>query len=309
MASTNTIDITTPVVERVDQLFYEAILTAKTFSDNLGFQDVQFARDVFSLMEISVGDDILQDYACKPTATGSTDVGDNEFTIYKNSIKHEICYDVFKNTPWKDAIANLNNQGLPPEFQAAVLEVFGKKIMALIEGYMWNGKLTGTTFDGFKQVITDKLTAAALTGQIVDLGTNDPTAVSTVEAALRQVIAALPTNLKGLDSVRMFVHPSVEQALYVKYSQTGYTNIPQTDSLMIDRYKMVTIPNLDPYTIIAGIPGNMGVALLADGDQVTLNVRDMSEFGDNYALIYGSIGYGAGVATTDFAIGTFTPVP
>lgn len=309
MASTNTINQATATVARVDELFYARVLEAKTFSDNIGFQDVQFARDVFSLTEMIVDDTILQDYACKPVATGNVEVDDNEFTIYKNSIKHEICYEIFKNTQWKDAIANLQNQGLPPQFEAALLEQLGKKIMALIEGYMWNGKLTGTTFDGFTQIITDRLTASALTGQIVDLGTDDPTAVATVEAALRKVIAGLPTNLKGSDAIRFFVHPSVEQALYVKYSATGYTNIPQTDSLMIDRYRMVTIPNLDPYTIIAGIPGNMGVALLADGDQVTLNVRDMSEFGDNYALVHGSIGYGAGIATDDFVIGTFTPVP
>lgn len=317
MASTNTVTQTTDTIERAAGIFVNALMDNKTVNSGI-FQTLR-ARDKFALVEGSVSG-IVQAYACKPTPTGTIDISDNEFTITKKSIFHEICYDIFKNTQWKDAIANLKAEGLPADFEEFLMDYVARSANADVESEMWNGNggLTGdeadgtpsgaTYIDGFGAIIRDKLTAASLTGQIVAiLAANDPTDPASVQDALAQVTAALPTQLLGNPNVRMFVAPSVENAYWVSLTQQAATNMPQTDSLNYRRIPLVVIPNLNPNRIIIGIPGNMAVATAVDGDLVTVDVIDQYALGNgNFARVVGNFGYGVGVATTDFVLAEYT---
>lgn len=308
MASTNTITQTTPTIERVPEIFVNSILEGTTVDSGL-FTIIPRVRNKFAMKTGAISG-MIQAYACKPTPTGGTTITDEEFEIQMKSIFHDICYDTFENTEWKDAIANVKNEGLPSEFVEFLSATIAAEASGDVEDEMWNGNAglpddpTGANvIDGFGELIRTNLTAASLTGQIVEL-TADPTDPAQVQGILRAIkSAATKAMLKDLKDLRFFVDPLVEAALYSSYTTTTATNIPQTDSLMFERIKIQVINNLNTERIILGNPKNMGIALATDGDLVELDIIDQYALGQgNFARAVGNFGYGVGIATTDFVL-------
>lgn len=229
---------------------------------------------------------------------------------------HKVAYDIFKNTQWKDAIANLKDQGLPREFQEFLAGDTAKQANADVEKEFWMGNSdlvgspTGAGFiNGFYKIISDKLTAASKTSQIVALGANeDPTDPTKVQAAFDKIVAAMPKTLVGARAkVRFFVSPLVEQAHRRSLQLQLASNLPNVNPLVHNTYELIVVPNLDDKTIIVGKPENMAIATAVDGDLVEINVVDQFALGlGNFARVFGNFGYGVGAATTDFVIATGT---
>jgi len=309
-----TITQTTATIERVAEIFSNAILSSETIESNM-FQYIRASRDTFS-MNFGSTSALVQDYSDDPSLSGTITAADAEFTIGKRSIKFKIDYDEFKNTIWKDAVADLKNQKLPPKFLTWLAGEITKEVNSETEADWWNGNggLTGdltdgtpvgrTYLNGFGNIIRTKLAAAP--SQIITeaVAATVPSDSTKVQAILLAATAVIPTALVASPDMTIFVAPSVEQAYWESLSTTLATNLPQTDSLMFNRYKIKVIPNLNPLRIIIGKSQNMGVAVSVNGnDLLDLNVVDQYALGNgNRAFLTANYGYGAGIQTTDFVL-------
>lgn len=307
LASTNTITQTTPSVTRVEEIFMNEILGSRTFDPSVGIGMYTAVRNVFSMFTGSTAN-MLQDYACKPTPTGDVSLVDEEFTLLTQSIFHEVCYDKFVNTQWKDAIANIANQGLPAEFENFLVSYTTSDIGSTIENNLWNsnGGATGdptTTMDGFRKVVSDILTAATLPAQIVVLAA-DPTLKANVIAAMEQMTNAAPAALiADRANSRLFVAPGVDYAYRLALQDKAYA-VLASEPTNIGGFQIEVIPNLNPNTMLLGKPGNLGVGMAMENEIVDLSVIDQYTLGQgNFARIVGNVGYGAGAATTDWVVG------
>lgn len=317
LASTNTVTQNTETIERVAPIFADKILDSVTLG-LAGIQTVPASRDKFAMVEGSVSG-MIQNYSDKPSFEGSTTLTDAEFSISPKSIRHEILYSIFTNTKWKGAIADMKNQKLPPEFVSFILDQQSQLTAKQFEDEMWNGNggLTGdltdgtpvgyTYVDGYGKLINDKLTAAALTDQIITDAVNDPTNPAEVQAALDLVINGLPRPLiNGVATI--FVGKGVEEALWKSYSDTQATNVREANTNFYRRYKIQVIPNLNDKRIIAGLPSNLGIgSAFGTGNMLDLNIVDQYSLGQgNFAIMTANYGYGAGVVTNDWVYYTST---
>lgn len=318
-ASVNTVTQTTDTVERVAPIFANKILDSVTLGLP-GIQTVPASRNRFAMVEGSVSG-MIQNYSDKPSAEGITTLTDEEFSISPKSIYHEILYSIFVNTKWKGAIADMKNQKLPPEFISFVLDQQSQLTSKQFEDEMWNGNggLTGdltdgtpvgfTYVNGYGKLIKDKLTAAALPAQIITqaVAGEDPTDPTKVQAQLDLIIDALPVTLiNGVATI--FVSPQVEAALWKSYSDTQATNVREDNTNFYRLHKVITIPNLNPRRIIAGLPENLGIgSAFGTGNMLDLNVVDQYSLGQgNFAVVTANYGYGAGVVTTDWVSYEYT---
>lgn len=307
LASTNTVSQTTDTVSREVEIFYNEILNTKTFD---GLVKIIPARDRFA-MSTGVTSNMIQAYATSPTPTGTVSVTDEEFTIEKKSIFHNFEYDALKNTRWNEAIMNLDDQGLPADLEEFILMHVAKSAKAQLENELWNGNGgladdPTTTYDGWGELIANKLLAAGLGARVIALG-SDPTVAANIEGLLATMTAQVPKALiADKENVRIMMSPVVEQALHLAYQANAYSNIPTDNSLVYGRFRIEVIDGLNDNRIIIGKPSNLGLGLATDSDIVNLSVVDKYAQGDgNFARIFGNLGYGAGVATTDWVIGQY----
>lgn len=322
MASTNTITQNTETIERVAPIFADKLLESVTLGLP-GIQTIPATRDKFAMVTGSVSG-MIQNYTDKPTANGTTSMVDQEFSISAKTIYHEILYSIFKDTKWKDAIADMKNQQLPEEFLSFILDQQAKVSSNRFEDEMWNGNggldddLTdgtpsGATYvNGFAKIIKDKLTAASLTGQIITETTTGetPTDSTKVQGILNNMIEVLPKPLVAAkDKVRIFFSPLVEQALWDSYANQAVTNIRRDNTDFFGRYRTQVIPNLNDNRIIIGIPENLGIgSAFGEGNLMDLNVVDKYSLGDgNFAVLTANYGYGAGAATNDWVVFEYDP--
>ena len=310
LASTNTVTQTTDSISHIEQIMANAIVSARTFDPAVGIPVYTAVADKWSLFTGSTSN-MLQPYADKPVATGDTDLADQEFTIITQSIFHEIAYRIFKNTVWKEAIANIATQGLPPEFEAFIVSYTSGSIAAEVETTLWNANsgLAGAPTaaqPGFWKIIFDLLTAATLTGQIVDFAA-DVTAIATVQASLQELVDAAPLALiADKQNVKIFCSPQVETS-YRRSLQLQAYAVLSSEPTNFSGYELVVIPNMRPDAVVMGYAGNLGLGMPSNTELVDLLVVDMFTQGlGNFAMIVGNIGYGAGAATTDWVIGANT---
>lgn len=307
LASTNTVNQTTESISHIEEILANAIVAARTFDPSVGIPVYTAVADKFSLFTGSTAN-MLQPYADKPVATGDTTVADQEFTIITQSIFHEVAYRIFKNTVWKDAIANIATQGLPPEFEAFIVSYTTGKIGEQVEQVLWcaNATLPGCpTADqpGFWKIIQGLLTTAGKTAQIVDF-TADITTVANVQAGLQELVDQAPLALVAdKTNVKIFCSPIVETAYRRSLQLQAYAVLP-SEPTNFSGYELVVIPNMVSDMVVMGYPGNLGLGMPSDAELVNLLVVDMFTQGlGNFAMIVGNIGYGAGAATTDWVIG------
>ena len=300
-----TVTQTTATINRVSEVFLKAVLQASTFSPEMGIRQIEGSRDKFSMIEMSTGTNVVQAYATAPAEAGDAAVTDVEFTIDKKSINLPIPYDLFKNTQWLDAIANIHNMGIPEELKVAMVENITAKALAEIENEVWSSNAGATndpaaTINGFIKIINDKLTAASLGAQILSGATSftDPT---TIQARFNAMIDVVPVALLN-DQVgtKLFVSPSTAWA-YRRSLQTQNMAVLSSEPTNFGGFELQVVPNLNPRWMVLGKADNLGVGLPSSpSDIISLDVIDQKENLKNQANIFGNFGYGAGAVTTDW---------
>ena len=274
-------------------------------SGTAGIRQVAGTRDIFSMVEMSTSADVVQAYATAPAEAGTGAVSDVEFTIDKKSINVPVPYDLFKNTQWKDAIANIHNMGIPSEVQEAMVLNIVDQAAKTVESELWNSndgaaQSPAATINGFIKVINDKLTAASLTAQILS-ATNPTTVAANIQGILDSMVAVVPTALLAdLTSTKFAMSPATHYA-YTRSLETQSAAVLDTNALRFGGFEIVVIPNLNPKTIVMGIMNNLGVGTPSNvNDMISLDVIDQKENLKNQANIFGNFGYGAGAVTTDW---------
>lgn len=295
-------------ISRVEQIFFEAVLRAVTFDSTTGIRQIQGTRDKFSMWEGSTTDNIVQSYATAPSEVGTISAADTEFTIDKKSINVAVPYDSLKNTVWKDAIENIHEMGLPAELQNAMVANITEKALKEVEAEIWtsNAGATGDpsgTINGFIKQISDKLTAASLTGQIIS-GANSFTDKSTIQGLMEAMIDVMPTALlDNQNGVKFFVSPATAFA-YRRSLETQAAAVMNDQSpVNFGGFEVQVIPNLNSRWMALGKPENLGVGMPSSpNDIISLRVNDQTENNKNQANIFGNFGYGAGIVTTDWVI-------
>lgn len=304
---------TTATINRVSEIFLNAVLKASTFSPEMGIRQIEGSRDKFSMVEMSTGSNIVQAYATAPSETGDAAITDVEFTIDKKSINLPIPYDLFKNTKWLEDIANIHNMGIPEDLKAAMVMNITDKALAEIESEVWSSNAGATgdpaaTINGFIKTINDKLTAASLTGQIISGATSftDPT---TIQARFNAMVAGVPTALLNDQAgTKFFVSPATEWA-YRRSLQTQNMAVLSSEPTNFGGFELQVVPNLNSRWMVLGKPDNLGIGLPSSpSDIIQLDVIDQKENLKNQANIFGNFGYGAGAVTTDWVTSEDTTV-
>ena len=300
-----TVTQTTATINRVSEVFLKAVLEAKTFSPEVGIRQIEGSRDKFSMVELSTGTNVVQNYATAPSEAGDAAVTDVEFTIDKKSINLPIPYDLFKNTKWLEDIANIHNMGIPEELKVAMVENITANALKTVEAEVWSSNAGATgdpaaTINGFIKTINDKLTAASLGAQILSGATSftDPT---TIQARFNAMIDVVPTALLN-DQVgtKLFVSPATEWA-YRRSLQTQNMAVLSSEPTNFGGFELQVIPNLNPRWMVLGKSDNLGVGLPSSpNDIINLDVIDQKDNLKNQANIFGNFGYGAGAVTTDW---------
>ena len=306
---TASISQTTDSVSREAEIFYNALLGTPTFDENLGIQIIP-ARDKFALNTGSTTS-LLQDYSSTPSVQGTITVSDEEFSITKKLIFTNFEYDALKNTQWRDAVQDIANEGIPADLEGWIMEFVGSDSKSDFADILWNqnGDLaadpTGTN-DGWAKLIKAKLQGASLTNRVIALA-SDPTAAANIEGLLDGMIAQAPKALVAdKENSRIMMGPVAYQALFRAYQQNAYSNIPTDNVNMFGGFRVQMIPNLNDNRIIIGKPSNLGLGVAYTSDVFSLNVTDKASLGDgNFARIHGNFGFGAGIATTDWVLGSF----
>jgi len=291
-------------ISRVEEIFLDAVLRAASFDAGFGIKQVQGTRDKFSMWEMSTSG-VVQAYATAPSEQGNAAIADTEFTIDKKSINLPIAYDLFKNTEWKDAIANIHNEGVPEELKVAMVSNISDVALKQVESELWTsnagatGDLTGT-INGFLKLAIDKLTAAAKTGQILSAAESltDPT---TIQAKLNAMVAVVPVALLA-EQADVFFHVSPATAwAYRRSLQTQNMAVLSSEPTNFGGFGLKVVPNLNPNWVLLGKTSNLGIGLpSAPNDIISLDVIDQRDNLKNQANIFGSFGYGSGLVTTDW---------
>jgi len=292
-------------ISRVEEIFLDAVLKAASFDSAFGIRQVQGTRDKFSMWEMSTGSNIVQAYATAPAEAGDAAVVDTEFTIDKKSINLPIPYDLFKNTEFKDAIANIHAMGIPNELAEAMVSNITEKALKEVEAELWtsNAGATGDptgTINGFVKLIVDKLTAATLTGQILS-GANSLVDPTTIQARFNDMVDAVPTSLLN-EQADVFFHVSPATAwAYRRSLQTQNMAVLSSEPTNFGGFGIKVVPNLNSRWAVLGKTSNMGIGLPSSpNDIISLDVIDQKDNLKNQANIFGNFGYGAGVVTTDW---------
>lgn len=281
---------TSDSVNRLPEIFFNGFAQMKTLDAGLGIQVVNATRDKFAMKSIS-GSNFSQAYAAAPAEQGTIALSDEEFTISKFSINTPLDYDVLKDTEWKDAIANINNQDFPMELKEAIIAYIMDLEKEGIEAAMWTSWFTEIDAD---------LTAATLTAQIVAAAT--PTTVpANIQGIFNDMIDAAPvTLLERADRVKLFVNPATAWA-YKRSLQTQNMAVIPSVATNFGGFDLVEIPNLPVKRILLGLPENLAVGIPApNSDIMQLDVIDQKSNLKNQANVFGNYGYGVGQATTDF---------
>jgi hypothetical protein len=253
---------------------------------------------------------LIQAYSSTPSVAGTITTSDQEFSIFKQLIFTNFEYDALKDTIWKDAVANLDSQGLPADLEEWIVDFIGRETKATLADGLWNGNggLAGdpTDFDGWGHLIQDKLQAASLSARVIALA-SDPTAAANIEGLLDTMIAQAPSALVAdKENTRIMLGPVTYHALFRAYQQNAYSNIPTDNVDMFGGFRVQMIPNLNDNRIIIGKPSNLGLGLGVGNDVVNMNIVDKYSQGDgNFARVYANFGVGAGVVTTDWVLGEY----
>lgn len=281
---------TSDSVSRLAQFFINGFAQMRTLDPGLGIQVVNATRDKFAMKTMS-GSNFSQAYAAAPSEQGTISLTDEEFTIDKFSINVPLAYDVLKDTEWKDAIANINNQDFPMELKEAIIAYIMDTEKESIEATMWT--------DWFTEIDAD-LTAGSLSAQIVSAATatTDPTEI---QGILNSMVDAAPvTLLTRADQTRFFMNPATAWA-YKRSLQTQNMAVLNSVETNFGGFNIVEIPNLPVKRILLGLPQNLAVGIPApNSDIMQLDVIDQKENLKNQANVFGNYGYGTGNATTDF---------
>lgn len=301
-----TVSQTTESINRdVADIFLEAVLGASTFDAASGIRQITGTRDKFSMIELSTGSNVVQAYATAPSETGDAAVSDVEFTIDKKSINVPVPYDLFKNTQWKEAVANIHAMGIPNDLKVAMVQNITEKALAEVEAELWSSNAGATgdpsaTINGFIKVINDKLTAASLTDQVI-AAANSLTDPTTIQARFNDLVDQVPTALLN-DQVgtKLMVSPATEWA-YRRSLQTQNMAVLSSEPTNFGGFELMVVPNLNSRWAVLGKPSNLGVGLPSSAtDIISLDVIDQKENLKNQANIFGNFGYGAGAVTTDW---------
>lgn len=306
---TASVSQTTDSISRESEIFYNALLATPTFDSNLGIQVIP-ARDNFALVTGTTAS-LLQDYASSPSVAGTITVTDAEYSITKKMIFTNFEYDALKNTQWRDAVQDIANEGLPADLEGWIIDFVGKKSKQTFADILWNQNAgladdpSGTN-DGWIKLIKDDLQAASLAAQNIALA-SDPTDSANIEGLVRGMIAQMPKALVAdKEGTRIMMGPVTHQALLSSYVQNAYSNIPTDNANMFDGFRVEMIPNLNDNHILIGKPSNLGLGVAYTSDVFSLKVTDKASLGDgNFARIHGNFGFGAGVATTDWVVGSY----
>ena len=298
------INQTSASISRVEDIFLNAVLRAASFDSGFGIKQVQGTRDKFSMWEMSTGG-IVQTYSSAPAEQGNAAISDTEFDIDKKSINLPIPYDLFKNTEWKDAVANIHAMGIPEELKVAMVTNIAEAALKTVEAELWSSNAGATgdiagTIKGFLKLAVDKLTAATLPAQIIAAAASltDPT---TIQAKFNAMVDVVPTALLAEQS-DVFFHVSPATAwAYRRSLQTQDMAVLSSEPTNFGGFGLKVVPNLNPYWILLGKTSNLGIGLpSAPTDIISLDVIDQRENLKNQANIFGNFGYGSGLVTTDW---------
>jgi len=295
---------TSDSISRVEEIFLDAVLRASSFDAGFGVKQVQGTRDKFSMWEMST-DGIVQDYVTAPGEQGNAAISDTEFTIVTKSINLPVAYDLFKNTEWKDAVANIHSMGMPEELKVAMVQNIAESALKQVESELWSsnagatGDATGAV-NGFIKIIKDKLTAATKTGQILS-GANSLVDPTTIQARFNEMVAVIPDALlQAQGEVFFHVSPATEWA-YRRSLQTQNMAVLSSEPTNFGGFGIKVVPNLNPRWAVLGKTSNLGIGLPSSfGDIISLDVIDQRDNLKNQANIFGNFGYGAGATSTDW---------
>jgi len=291
-------------ISRVEEIFLNAVLGAASFDSGFGIKQVQGTRDKFSMWEMTTGG-IVQDYATAPLEQGNAAISDTEFTIDKKCINLPIPYDLFKNTEWKEAVANIHAMGIPEELKVAMITNIAAQALKTVESELWSSNAGATgdttaTINGFVKLANDKLTAASLTAQIIAAAASltDPT---TIQAKFNTMVDQVPIALLN-EQAEVFFHVSPATAwAYRRSLQTQNMAVLSSEPTNFGGFGIKVVPNLNPYWILLGKTSNLGIGLpSAPSDIISLDVIDQRDNLKNQANIFGNFGYGSGLVTTDW---------
>ena len=296
---------TTQSITRVEEIFLDKVTSSVVFDASQGFRQVAGTADKFSMVELSTGTNVVQDYATKPSEAGDAAVSDVEFTIKKNSINLPVPYQLFANTKWKESVANIHRMGIPAELQEAMVMNITEKAMKEVESKIINGNdgATGsptTTNDGWLKIINDKLTAASLGAQILSAAT--PTTVpANIQGIMEDMVEAIPTAmLADPANVEFFVSPATAFA-YRRSLETQNNAVLDQSFDAFAGFRIKVLPNMNSRTMLLGYASNLAVGTPSDvSDMISLDVIDQKENLANQANIFGNFGFGAGAVTTDW---------
>tara|TARA_R100000951_G_scaffold115853_1_gene125352 strand:+ start:456 stop:1388 length:933 start_codon:yes stop_codon:yes gene_type:complete len=295
---------TTGSISRVEEIFLDAVLKASSFDAGFGIKQVQGTRDKFSMWEMSTSG-VVQDYLTAPAEQGNAAISDTEFSIDKKSINLPIPYELFRNTEWKDAVANIHNMGIPEELKVAMVQNIVDSALKQVENELWSSNAGATndpaaTIDGFCKIVNDKLTAASLTGQILS-GAASLTDPTTIQDRFNAMVDAVPVALLAEQGdVYFHVSPATEWA-YRRSLQTQNMAVLSSEPTNFGGFGIKVVPNLNTRWAVLGKTSNLGIGLpSAFSDIISLDVIDQKENLKNQANIFGNFGYGAGAVTTDW---------
>ena len=299
-----TVTQTSDSISRVEQIFLEAVLKAASFDPSFGIRQVQGTRDKFSMWEMTTGS-VVQSYATAPSEAGNATISDTEFPVDKKSINLPVPYDLFKNTEWKDAVANIHNMGIPAELAEAMVMNITEEALKDVENEIWcsNGGATGDpagTIDGFIHLINDKLTAATLTDQII-AGANSFVDPTTIQARFNDMVDQVPTALLNDQlGTSFFVSPATAWA-YRRSLQTQNMAVLSSEPTNFGGFELKVVPNLNSRWMVLGKADNLGIGMpSAPSEIISLDVIDQKDNLKNQANIFGNFGYGAGIVSTDW---------
>lgn len=220
---------------------------------------------------------IIQTGGCDFADQGTATITEKVLQVTDLKVNKQECAKTWLNS-WESAKrrAGRNNQDVPAEFSDWLIGYMGELVALDIEGNLWQGNVTGssyTNFDGIEKTILD-----AGTAQEIDAVAGGITAAN-VQAEVEKVYDLIPNAIINHPDLRIYVSNKVARA-YKKsigaadYLQTGVVGDKPLDYLGVP---LVVANGMTDDAMIAGLPSFFHFGTDLTGDFEEVRVVDMRE--------------------------------
>ena len=231
------------------------------------------------IRKLDTSGNIIQNAACDFTDSGTVTITEKVLTLEQFMVNKEECKSSFIDA-WSSAQLGRsahNTNGVPAEFQSAIVDHYIKLVAQGMEISIWRGaNASAGQFDGFEVLF-------AADSDVVDIASPVALTAANVISKIGEVYAAVPAALINSPELRIYINKKTyslyQQALGAVGSGVGYSNLATVGEKPLDYLgvPIVVAPGMSDDTIIAAERTNLffGTSLLSDHNEV--RIVDMSE--------------------------------